>query len=416
VRPVAADFSPSLARRALVLLTLVNVLNYVDRYVLAALGESLARSRLHISDTEFGLLVSGFIVVYMVAAPWFGAMGDRGSRIDLVALGVFLWSAATGLGALAWGFASLLVARALVGVGEAAYGTVAPSLLADSFRPAVRGRVFAIFYAAIPIGSALGYIVGGLVDVHWGWRAAFLVAAGPGLALGVAIRHLVDPPRGASEDALTRPAPGAWRAWRALARNRPYGLTVLGYAAYTFALGGMAAFLPKFLIRVRGLPEGSATLWSGACLAATGFLGTAVGGAVGDWLLRWTRQAHLWVSGVATLIAAPVGWIALVSPRPATYWSAIVAAEFLLFISTGPVNSAILTFAAPEMRATAMAISIFVIHILGDVPSPIVLGALSDASSLARAVRIIPVAVAIGGLIWTWAAWRLNPSPPALRG
>jgi MFS transporter, Spinster family, sphingosine-1-phosphate transporter len=410
---VPSSLSPSVARRALVLLTFVNVLNYLDRYVLAALGESLARSPLHITDTEFGLLMSGFIVVYMVAAPWFGTLGDAGSRPGLVALGVFVWSAATGLGSLAWGFASLLVARALVGVGEAAYGTVAPSLLADYFRPAVRGRVFATFYAAIPVGSALGYIVGGLVDVHWGWRGAFLVAAVPGLALGFAIRRLADPPRGASDDTVGVPV-GAWRAWRTLAMNRPYVLTVLGYAAYTFALGGMAAFLPKFLIRVRGLPEGQATVWSGLCLAATGFLGTAAGGAIGDWLLRWTRQAHLWVSGVATLLAAPVGWVALVSPHPTTFWGAIVVAELLLFTSTGPVNSAIITFAAPEMRATAMAVSIFVIHILGDVPSPTVLGALSDASSLAQAVRIIPVAVAIGGLVWTWAAWRSGQE--ALRG
>lgn len=400
--------SVPMARRALVLLTAVNLLNYLDRYVLAALGESLAHSPLAITDTEFGLLASGFIVVYMLAAPWFGTLGDTRSRIGLVALGVFLWSAATGLGSVAWGFASLLTARALVGVGEAAYGTIAPSLLADYFRPAVRGRVFATFYAAIPIGSALGYVVGGLADVHWGWRGAFLVAGAPGLVLGFAVRRLVEPPRGAGD---SRPL-GALRAWSALARNRPYVLTVLGYAAYTFALGGMAAFLPKFLIRVRGLPEAHATLWSGLCLAATGFAGTAVGGAVGDWLLRWTRQAHLWVSGVATLIAAPVGWIALTSPHPATYWTAIVAAEFLLFTSTGPVNSAIITFSPPEIRATAMAVSIFVIHILGDVPSPTVIGALSDASSLAEAVRIIPIAVAIGGLIWTWAAWRLSPRAP----
>ncbi len=407
---------PSVARRALILLTAVNLLNYLDRYVLAALGETLARSPLGITDTQFGLLMSGFIIVYMVAAPWFGTLGDTRSRVGLVALGVAVWSLATGLGSLAWGFGSLLVARALVGVGEAAYGTVAPTLLADYFRPAVRGRVFATFYAAIPIGSALGYVVGGLADVHWGWRGAFLVAGIPGLGFAALVRRLAEPPRGAQEGA-NRPVGGARQAWKALARNRPYVLTVLGYAAYTFALGGMAAFLPKFLIRVRGVPEARATVLSGLCLAAAGFVGTALGGAAGDWLLRRTRQAYLWVSGVTTLLAAPLGWIALTSPRPAAYWAAIAAAEVLLFMSTGPVNSAIVTYAAPEMRATAMAVSILVIHVLGDVPSPTILGAVSDATSLGSAVRIIPVAVAIGGLIWTWGAWRLGATPtPAPRG
>jgi len=399
-------------RRGLAVLTLVNLLNYLDRYVLAALGESLTRSPLHITDTQFGELASGFIVVYMLAAPVFGTLGDTRSRTRLIALGIFLWSLATALGGLAWGFASLLVARALVGVGEAAYGTIAPGLLADYYPRSHRGRVFAIFFAAIPIGSALGYVVGGQLDVHFGWRSAFLVAGVPGLALAALALRLHDPPRGvhdagapgeASPRMVTR---GARAAYAALIRNRPYVLTVLGYAAYTFALGAMAVFLPKFLIRVRGLPEGPATFWSGISLAATGFVGTFAGGWIGDRLLRLTRQAHLWVSGIATLVAAPVALLALASGTPVVYWSAIAVAEILLFSSTGPINSVIVNAVAPEIRATAVAVSIFTIHVLGDVPSPTVVGAVSDASSLARAVLLLPVAVLVSGAIWTYAAWR----------
>lgn len=414
--PPPATTPPSggarLARLGLVVLTAINLLNYLDRYVVAALGESLRHSSLHVSDTQFGLLTSVFITVYLVAAPAFGRWGDRGSRTRLIAVGVFLWSLATALGGLAGTVAVLLAARALVGVGEAAYGTISPSLLADYYPRRYRGRIFSVFYAAIPIGTALGYVVGGQMDVHFGWRSAFFVAGAPGLVLALVALRLEDPPRGAQDpgDAPgVRPldARGSARAvYAALLHNRPYTLTVLGYAAYTFALGGMAAFMPKFLMRARALPEATATSWFGLILVATGFVGTAVGGWIGDALLRRTRQSYLWVSGVATLVAAPVALVALTSPAPALYWAAIVVAELLLFSSTGPINSAIVNLVAPDVRATAVALSILAIHLLGDVPSPTALGMISDASSLERAVLIIPAAVLVGGVIWTYAAWR----------
>jgi MFS family permease len=406
--PTAVRDPARLARRGLVVLTAINLLNYFDRYVPAALSESLRTSTLRISDTQFGLLTSGFIVVYMLTAPVFGVLGDTRSRTRLIALGVFVWSLATALGGLAWSFASLFVARAAVGVGEAAYGTIAPGLISDYYPRSKRGRVFAVFFAAIPIGSALSYVVTGQIDVHYGWRSAFFVAGIPGLVLAALALRLYDPPRGVNDP---KPAPGALRsgaraAYAALIRNRPYLLTVLGYAAYTFALGGMAAFMPKFLIRVRGIPEGAATTWFGVILVATGFIGTSVGGWVGDYLLRFTKQSYLWVSGLATLVAAPFTLVALRSPEPSAYWGAIALAELLLFASTGPINSAIVNLVAPEMRATAVAASIFTIHALGDVPSPALLGVISDRTSLAQAVLIIPVAVLVGGLIWTYAAWR----------
>jgi hypothetical protein len=130
-----------------------------------------------------------------------------------------------------------------------------------------------------------------------------------------------------------------------------------------------------------------------------------VGGWVGDYLQRFTKQSYLWVSGVATILAAPCTLVALTSPVPALYWGGIIAAELLLFVSTGPINSAIVNVVAPAMRATAVAGSIFTIHALGDVPSPALLGIISDRTSLAEAVLIIPVAVLVGGLIWSYAAW-----------
>jgi MFS family permease len=398
------------ARAGLIVLTLINLFNYLDRWIVAALAESMKQSELHLSDTQLGSLMTGFIIVYMLAAPLFGTLGDTRARNRLLGIGVAIWSVATALAALAWSYFSLFAARAAVGIGEAAYGTISPALLADYFPRQQRGRVFAIFFSAIPIGSALGYIVGGLVDHYFGWRQAFFVAGVPGLILAVLAFRLHDPPRGSQDAAAEAPA-SARDAYRKLIRNRPYVLTVLGYAAYTFAIGALAFWTPTFLERARGIPKAHATVQFGAIVVVTGFLGTYLGGWLGDRLLAVSRQAYLWVSGIVTLIGAPLTLVALAAPQPQVYWPAIVAAELCLFASIGPINSALVNVVSPHMRATAVALSIFATHILGDVPSPSVVGMISDARSLASAVLIIPVAVLLSGVIWTYAAWRTGRAP-----
>ncbi|HXL33604.1 MAG TPA: MFS transporter [Gemmatimonadales bacterium] len=413
--PLVGPEFARLGRRALAVLTLINLFNYLDRWIVAALAESMKHSELQLSDTQLGSLMTGFIIVYMIAAPLFGSLGDARSRTRLLGLGVAIWSVATALAGLATSYASLFAARAAVGVGEAAYGTISPALLADYFPRARRGRVFAVFFAAIPIGSALGYIVGGLVDRYFGWRQAFFVAGVPGLVLAALALRLYDPPRGA-QDSADSPAFGrhavsslgsaARAAYAALVRNRPYVLTVLGYAAYTFAIGALAFWTPAFLERTRGIPKAQATVQFGAVVVVTGFVGTYAGGWIGDYFLRVSRQAYLWVSGAVTLVAAPLTLVALAAPQPVVYWTAIVAAELCLFASTGPINSMIVNVVDPHMRATAVALSIFTIHLLGDVPSPSLVGVLSDARSLGEAVLIIPLAVLVGGIVWTYAAWR----------
>jgi MFS transporter, Spinster family, sphingosine-1-phosphate transporter len=185
---------------ALAVLTLINLFNYLDRYVVSSLVESLKRSELALSDTQLGFLMTGFVLVYMLTSPVFGTLGDRRGRPRLLAMGVGIWSVATALGGLASSFTGLFATRAAVGVGEAAYGTIAPALLADSFPKEKRGRVFAVFFAAIPIGSAAGYILGGLMDQKFGWRAAFFVAGLPGLALALLCLGLKDPPRGGRDE------------------------------------------------------------------------------------------------------------------------------------------------------------------------------------------------------------------------
>jgi predicted MFS family arabinose efflux permease len=266
----------------------------------------------------------------------------------------------------------------------------------------------AIFYAAIPIGSALGFMLGGLVDKAAGWRAAFFVAGAPGMLLAILAARMPDPPRGAQDAGEPTVALPLGATYARLLANRPYVLTVLGYAAYTFAVGGMAFWMPSFLERVRGVPKAEATTVFGAILVGTGFAGTFLGGWLGDHLLKKHPQAYLTLSGVATLLAVPLAYLVFTASQPAVYYTAIVLAEILLFTSTGPINSALLNAVAPAERASAIALSIFAIHILGDVPSPAIIGILSDASSLQSAVMIVPIAVAVSGVLWCTEAILAN--------
>lgn len=403
------------ARTALALLTAVNLLNYIDRYIVPAVFESLKRSPIAPSDVQLGLLMSGFLVVYTLTAPLFGLLGDTRNRPRVLAAGVALWSAATVLGGVARNYVGLLVARMTVGVGEAAYGTIGQSLLADLYPVRRRGRAFAIFFTAIPVGAALGYMLGGFVDHHWGWRRVFFVAGAPGLLLALLLLRLKDPARGSQDEVTETQARPPWSArgtYAALIRNRPFVLTVLGYAAYTFALGGIAAWMPPFLERVRGLSGPAATVRFGGIVVLTGLLGTYAGGWLGDRLLTRTRTAYLWLSGVATLGAAPLFYLSLASSTPAVYWSAMIGAQLLMFASTGPINSAIVNVVPAHIRASAVALSIFTIHALGDVPSPFLVGLIADARSLALGVLILPVAALAGGAIWCSAAAIPASRPP----
>jgi MFS family permease len=400
------------ARYALAILTFINLFNYLDRWVVAAVVESIKKSELRLTDTQLGFVGTGFIIVYTLTSPVFGTFGDRRRRPPLIAIGVALWSLSTSLAGFARGFLSLFIARSSVGIGEAAYGTIAPALLADSFPIERRGRVLAVFFAAIPVGSAAGYVLGGLVDQHFGWRAAFWIAGAPGLFLSLLVLMVKDPPRGlhdAGGSAATQlPAerPSILQAYGDLLRNRPFILTVLGYAAYTFALGGLAFWMPAFLERVRGMQRSEATVTFGTITLVTGFVGTFAGGWLGDFFLRRSKQSYLWVSGAATLLAGPVTYVALSNPHRNVYMPAIVIAEVLIFMCTGPVNSAILNVVKPTARATAVGLSVLVMHLLGDIPSPPLIGALSDRHSLEQAFLIVPAAVVVAGLIWMYAAWR----------
>jgi MFS family permease len=404
---------------ALGVLTAINLLNYVDRYLVPPLVPELEQA-MRITHEQAGWLWPAFMIVYMLTAPVFGAWGDRGSRTRPIAIGVFVWGVATVLSGFATNYHHLFAARALVGVGEAAYVAIAPALLADLFPVAARGRVFAVLNGAIPVGAALGYVLGGYIGQHYGWRAAFFVCGAPGIALAAAVLWLKDPPRGAQEAGGARAAPsgqgapgprGALQVYFSLLRRLPYMLLVLGYAAYTFGLGGLGFWMPTFLEHVRGVPAAEATTGFGAIVVVTGILGTLAGGWLGDYCLKRSQAGYLWFSGVVTVLAAPLALVALTAPQRHIYYPAVVGAELLLFMSTGPINAQIVNIVSPLERASAIALSMFAIHLLGDVPSPPLIGHLSDVGSLAHAVLIVPLAVGIGGVIWLVCAKGSHGTP-----
>jgi MFS family permease len=413
--PAAATAGPfAAARYVLGVVTLLNFVNYIDRFILAAVLPRI-KTDFALNDLQLGLLANAFLVAYFITSPAFGRLGDRGSRPRLIGAGVALWSLATAAAGLTRNFMQLIAARAAVGVGEAAYATISPALLADYFPVARRGRAFSVFYVAIPVGAAVGYLLGGVLERAFGWRAAFYAVGLPGLALALLALTIPDPPRGASDGRHDGGSETLGATLGRLGRNLPYVGTVLGYAAYTFALGGLAVWMPTYLERVRGLDLARADILVGGVTAVAGLGGTFVGGYIGDRLAARVRHGHLWLSGLATLAASLPAWLALTATSPTTYQTSLFVAEFLLFLSTGPINVVIVSAVPAGMRAMAMAVSIFVIHALGDALSPPIIGTLADLGGLARAVTVVPLAIVVAGLVWTATALTAAPNRESRR-
>jgi MFS family permease len=363
------------------------------------------QSELALSDFHAGLLAPAFLVAYFITSPIFGTLGDRLSRTRLMAMGVCAWSAATAATGLMRNFAQLMAARSCVGVGEAAYATISPALLSDYFLPSQRGRAFAVFYVAIPVGAAAGYLLGGAIEPALGWRAAFFVVGLPGVVMALLALSVPDPPRGATEENMRSAAAEPFAATlRGFSTNFAYVGTVLGYAAYTFGLGGLAFWMPKYLEQVRGMELSRANYVVGAVTVLAGLVGTFAGGYLGDLFSKRMKHGQLWLCGISSVAAIVPTWLALAPAAPGSYLTWFFIAEFLLFLSTGPVNVAIVNVVSVGSRAMAMAVSIFTIHVLGDAISPPIIGLLADTAGLARAVLIVPAAIAISGLLWSVTA------------
>jgi predicted MFS family arabinose efflux permease len=383
-------------RAALSILTGLNFLNYLDRFIPAAVMPAIIAT-LHLSDTQAGSLSTLFILTYSIVSPGAGWLADRKPRFQLAAVGVFIWSAATFGSGLAPTFAALVLARALTGVGEASYVVITPSLVSDYYPPARRGRALAIFYAAIPVGSALGYVLGGAINAHFGWRWAFFLAGAPGAALALTLLFLRDPPRGAMD---TAPPPATPPARGALIKIPSFLFNTSGQIIYTFVVGGLATWMPTYFVRVRHLPLASADLWFGGVLAGAGLVGTLVGGRLGDRLAAKRPAGHFLMSGASLILSVPFAVVAVTAPAPAIFWPSMFIALTLMFLNTGPLNAAMANVLPAQLRGWGFAINTMAIHLLGDAASPYLIGAASDrVGGLALPVLITVTLPALAGLV-----------------
>lgn len=417
---------PPVSRRALwslVLLTALNFLNYMDRQVLPAVLVELRADPAFqtVSAARMGFLQTAFLLVYMVASPLAGIGARWVARRWLVMLGVALWSLATIGSGLARSYPEMLLARAMIGFGEAGYATVAPALLSDLFPRRVRARVLALFYLATPVGSALGFLVGGFVARSAGWRAAFWVAGAPGLVCALAALTLPEPTRGAMDLEAGEAALPLGVGLRTLLASPSYVLLTLGTALWVFSVGALAFWLPSYYQSARGLDAAEANLAVGGIAVISGIAGTAAGGFLGDAWARRDPGAYLKLSGLGVLVAAPLVMACPLVPAPGLVSSLalLAGAELAIFLNTGPLNTALVQASPPAVRELGVGLHVLVIHLLGDAISPPLVGAWAEglpaqvrswgqADSLALALALTAVPLVLSGFLLLWAGRRVS--------
>jgi MFS family permease len=396
-----SDRSRSAARNALLLLLTINLFNYIDRQVLAAVEPEI-RSTFFAPDdvnamTKTGALGSAFLITYMVSAPVLGFLADRFSRWVIIGTAVILWSLATGASGLAATFTILFATRICVGVGEGGYGPAAPTILADLYPIETRGRIIALFCAAIPVGSALGYVVGGMVGAHLGWRSAFYLVAPPGLILGF-LCFLQRDPRVALHHVVQESQRRRLSDYLNLFRTRSYLINCIAQTLMTFAAGGLGYWIPAYLDFRNQSPALGRTVF-GLILVVAGLSSTIIGGVIADKLRPRIPASYFWVSGIGMLIACPFFMVSLYIPFPAA-WVAMFLAIFFLFLNTGPSNTALANVSLPAVRATAFAVNILIIHFFGDVQANWMLGYIGGHSNIRVAFLFVSAIILASGVAW----------------
>jgi predicted MFS family arabinose efflux permease len=386
---------------ALVLLTALNFVNYIDRYVIAGVQEQI-KGEFHVSDAQIGSLAFFFLLTYMCASPITGWLGDHVPRKPMIVAAALFWSTINLLTAYVHTFHELNFRHAALGLGEATFGIFAPAILADFYPEDQRNRVLTIFNIAIPVGAAIGFLTGGYVGQHFGWRMSFTVSAVPGILIALLIAFVMrEPERGASQHEKARADKATVMS---LVRNPAYLCAIGGYAMVTFTTGGLSYWMPAFLMRVDGRSQEQAGFLMGAVTVVAGLLGTIVGGMIAQ---RWSRTnsgalylVPAWSAGLAFLPSVVLFFGPVLLHTHVFTLPALALALFLVFLGSGPVNAATVNSVPPGVRATALAGQILMIHLIGDAPAPTLIGAVSDRTNLSTGLGATLIALLLGSAIF----------------
>jgi MFS transporter, Spinster family, sphingosine-1-phosphate transporter len=380
---------------ALVLLTAMNFVNYLDRYILPAVQEQV-KGEFRLTDDQIGSLTFWFFVAYVLSSPITGWLGDRFPRKPMIVVAGLGIAAMNFFTASVHDYWSLNLRHAALGVVEASFGIFAPALIADLYAEDRRNSALTVFNVAIPVGAALGYLVGGNIAASHGWRMAFIASAIPGAAVALLILFLMrEPERVAAKEKVHVDKSSVL----SLVRNRAYLGSILGYAAVTFSLGGISWWMPSFLHRMDGRDVGAAGTIMGAITVVCGLGGTVTGGW---WAQRWSRRnekALYLVPAISAALAVTPAVLCFFGPRSLTL-PMLGVAVFLIFLGTGPVNAATLNAVPANLRASAMAGQLFIIHVFGDLPSPKLIGWISDHTNLRVGLAATLVTLVIAAVIF----------------
>jgi MFS family permease len=380
---------------ALVLLTAMNFVNYLDRYILPAVQEQV-KGEFHLTDDQIGSLTLWFFAAYVLSSPLTGWLGDRFPRKPMIVIAALAIAAMNFFTASVHSYDSLNFRHAALGVGEASFGIFAPALLADFFSEEQRNRVLTIFNMALPFGAACSYEGGAWVAAHYGWRMSFIASAVPGAVVGVLIWVMMKEPARTGGEKKTDLAKGTVVS---LLTNKAYLSSIMGYAAVTFSLGGISWWMPSFLHREAGYSLEAAGGVMGPIIIVAGLGGTALGGWLAQWWSHRTAKALYYVPALSALLAVPPALVCFFGPRSLLVPSLSVAV-FLIFLGTGPVNAATLNAVPANLRATAMAGQLFAIHVFGDAFSPKLIGMVSDHSNLRYGLGITLLSFVAAGAIF----------------
>ncbi|PRP80827.1 major facilitator transporter [Planoprotostelium fungivorum] len=402
---------------ALCVLTLINLINYADRFIPSS-TKDLYKKDLQLSDAESSAPMTAFIVVYMFTSPIFAMLSDRGfSRRYLLMSGVILWSLATGLTFFAIDFWTFLSFRTLVGVGEAAYATIAPALLADLYPPDMRNRVMTIMSIAAPVGGAIGFTLGGILGQQISWRAAFLFCGIPGVFVALLIHRIRDPGVGTFETLENDSVP--WlEVVKRLSRNKEYLFCLGGLTLHTWAVGALTDWLPTYIYRYNtDLDMETSAMIVGASVVVGGVGGTLTGSMIGDRLKEKMDNAYFAVSSVSLFLCGVFILLLMLFVRahPAVVIALVFIGQIFAWFYLGPISAIQANCVEANIRARSFSLCILIMHLLGDGASPIIVGSISDHSSLFKGLILAPCMLMGAGLVFGVACFVVKKNDESTR-